>query len=937
MSRLFSGALNLDSDQRKGYLDHECGDDQDLRQEVEGLLARHAEANVLFETANLQRQQAQHLTEASALLQDPELIGSYRILRRLGQGGMGIVYLAEQTEPVRRQVAIKVIRLGMHTEQVIARFLAERQALAILEHDGIARLLDAGADDQGRPYFVMELVEGESIVRYADERRLTLPQRLDLLARVCDVVQYAHQRGVLHRDLKPANILVREIADHPVVKIIDFGIARIIDDEQPALTLMTAEGQMVGTPEYMSPEQIDSECVADTRSDVFALGVVLFDLITGGPPRRLTSKSPAALGNFIREITQTAQPSPGKQLAKMEATKRAHLSEQRNTTWGQLTKHVRGDLDWIALKATAPEPERRYNSAAAMAEDLRAYIEERPVKAAPPGTRYRMGKFVRRHRAMVVGVTLLVATLLIGTATTTWQAVRATRQVERLERVQDFLVDGFLLAPTPAGYGRDVKVSELLDRATEDAAIHFVDDSLTLATVQRTLGLTYGDLGFVKRSEELLRSAVELWLESGQSHELLDTQEDLARNLIGQERLEEATSVMMQVVDQRIRRQGPRARATLAAQALLASSLTYERYVEAESMLTVTLATQEAILGPDSPDLIVTLGLLAETMSFHSDSRMRADSLLVQAHGLSIRIHGPDHVITLGLEAHRARNLMNAGSDIGGTLDLLDSLLPRITAVWGEQHLETLGLRAQRVAAFQNLGRLDEAESELHDLIPLTEASLGRGHPLHHSVTMSMCINHSARNRWDAADSVAAVAMDLARIYQPDRHDIQGFIAAQRSDLSHRLGREDEAGEFFDLAFRLLGELYGETAWYPQTLMRQRCSLLIEAGRFDEAENLLLESKSAMLQEHGSFDGSSQFTVYQLEELWLLERRFDEVEAMLLEYEQALAEADKNSAVLLEIRRHLLWFYEDTGNATEAARYLPLVGDSPRTVPLNRF
>jgi len=935
--RLFAAAMDLATDERRRFLDRECGDDLELRNEIEDLLRRDRAADEIFETASLELQQARHVTEAAALLKDPEVIGPYRILERLGQGGMGLVYLAQQDEPVRRQVAIKVIRLGMHTDQVIARFLAERQALALLDHDGIARLLDAGADENGRPYFVMELVAGESLTRYADAQRLPLRRRLELLARVCDVVQYAHQRGVLHRDLKPANILVRSVTGQPAVKIIDFGIARIMDDDQRGATLMTTEGQFVGTPEYMSPEQLDPAGVVDTRSDVFALGVVLFELVTGRPPRRLTSMSPVALGEFAQEFTRADQPSPGRQLARLTDDERTDVGEHRGTTWARLSRTVRGDLDWIALKATAPEPERRYGSAAALADDLRAFLQDRPVTAAPPGTRYRVGKFVRRHRAAVLGASLLVLSLLVGTATTAWQAVRATRQVERLERYQEFLEDGFLRAPTPSGFGRDLKVSELLDQATDDASRRFADDPPTLAAVQHTLGLTYRDLGLLEPSATLLRSASRLWLEQGREEELLGTREQLALTLIDQEQNEEAIDIMTDVVDQLRRRHGSLAPVTLAAQTVLAESYPDDRFAEAESLLTSTLAAQEAILGRESDDVLATLGALAVAVGFHSDGRLRADTLLARAEGLAARLHGPDHMITLGIEANRAGNLLNEGHRLDEALALMESVYPRFESVWGERHLETLTLRSHRAAAYHQLGMADRADRELRTLIDLSAESLGRGHPLHHNCLFSLAVSEVVRGRWASADSLTAMTMDLIETHQPERRDLLAFMAGRRSQISQRLGRDDEAAAYFEQGFEGLQEIYGELAWYPQQLMRHRCSYLIDAGRFQEAEDLLLESKEAMIRHHGAFDGSAQFTVYKLEELWLVQRRFAAVESMLLEYEQALAEADREPAVLLEIRRHLLWFYEDIGDEAAAASYRTLVGDSPRTVPLKRF
>jgi eukaryotic-like serine/threonine-protein kinase len=361
-------------------------------------------------------------------------IGAYRLLQRLGEGGMGDVWLAEQTTPVRRQVALKVIKAGMDTAQVVARFEAERQALALMDHPAIATVFDGGTTPEGRPYFVMEYVKGEPITTYCDRQRLTVAERLELFTRVCEGVQHAHQKGIIHRDLKPSNVLITIQDERPVPKIIDFGVAKATAQHLTERTLFTELGVMVGTPEYMSPEQAEMGGLnIDTRTDVYALGVMLYELLTGALPFDRDELRRAGFLEIQRTIREKEPPRPSTRVgppgpASTEAAKNRHTEPKR------LVSELRGDLDWITMKALEKDRTRRYASASDIAADIQRHLSDRPVLAGPPSLAYTAKKFVHRHRGPVVAALLLLISLVAGLVGTSLMYVTASREKVRAQQ-----------------------------------------------------------------------------------------------------------------------------------------------------------------------------------------------------------------------------------------------------------------------------------------------------------------------------------------------------------------------------------------------------------------------------------------------------------------------------------------------------------------------
>ncbi|MHC4948954.1 MAG: serine/threonine protein kinase, partial [Planctomycetota bacterium] len=513
-------------------------------------------------------------------LRPGDRVGPYTIRDVLGEGGFAVVYRADQAEPVRRTVALKIIKLGMDTRQVIARFEAERQALAVMDHPNVARVLDAGATDTGRPYFVMELVAGDPITDYCDRHRLRTRERLDLFIQTCRAVQHAHQKGIIHRDIKPSNVLVTVRESDPVVKVIDFGIAKATRQQLTERTIFTEHGQFIGTPEYMSPEQAEMRALdIDTRTDIYSLGVLLYELLTATLPFDPEALRAAGYAEIQRIIREQDPPRPSTKLSSLrEAT--TTIAQRHASDPKTLLRVLRGDLDWITMRCLEKDRTRRYESAGGLAADIRRHLDDEPVLAGPPSAGYRIGKFVRRHRGAVAAAGALVLVLALGVAGTTWGLLRAVanERVARTEAAKAQQIAAFtqeMLAgidPATAGDLDKTLMRMVLDEAAARIGTDLADEPEVEASIRQTIGRSYVAIGEYDRAEPHLERSREL-----------------RRTVLGDEH-----------------------RATLRAMNTLAGvHWRRGRYEDAAALQRETLEIQERVLGDEHPDTLASLSNLA--------------------------------------------------------------------------------------------------------------------------------------------------------------------------------------------------------------------------------------------------------------------------------------------------------------------------------------
>jgi serine/threonine protein kinase/tetratricopeptide (TPR) repeat protein len=522
---IFTEALtHTDPAARAAYLAGACGDDAALRQQVERLLAVHDSGENLLPDP-IQDEASLDLPVGEGV---GSTIGRYKLLEQIGEGGFGVVFMAEQSHPVRRRVALKIIKLGMDTKQVVARFQAERQALAMMDHASIARVFDAGSTDTGRPYFVMELVRGVPITTYGDQHQLKPRQRLDLFLDVCSAVQHAHQKGIIHRDLKPSNILVTMHDQKPVVKIIDFGVAKAVQGKLTDGTLFTGFRQMVGTPAYMSPEQAEMNggLDVDTRSDVYSLGVLLYELLTGVTPVDAATLRAAAYDEMRRIIREVDPPAPSARLSSLADATQTQVAQRRQTDPQRLLQSLRGDLDWIVMRCLEKDRTRRFNSVSDLSDDLQRYLSDQPILARPPSAIDRLRKFVRRNRLPVVAGSVAVVALMIGISIAILGLVQARQAAQRADReaanarmqaLRSEQVSAFLrkmLSGVRPGValGQDTRLLHgILDEAAAQVDKSLDDQPLVRAELYGTLGLVYWDISQDATAERLFRSAIDLY------------------------------------------------------------------------------------------------------------------------------------------------------------------------------------------------------------------------------------------------------------------------------------------------------------------------------------------------------------------------------------------------------------------------------------------
>ena len=658
--------------------------------------------------------------QAPAGERSTEIIGPYKLLQLAGEGGMGEVWIAEQSHPVRRRVALKVIKAGMDTAQVVARFAAERQALAMMDHPAIARVFDAGATPQGRPYFAMEYVRGEPITTYCERNKLSIADRIDLFLQVCEGVQHAHQKGIIHRDLKPSNVLVTLQDSRPVPKIIDFGIAKATTQTLIEGDLYTEVGAFLGTPEYMSPEQAEMTGLdVDTRTDVYALGVILYQLLSGSLPfesRTLRAKGLDEIRRVIREV------DPARPSTRVTALAGAgEATPQLKSEAPRIATQLRGDLDWITMKAMEKDRTRRYGAASDLAADLRRHLENQPVLASPPSQIYRLGKFVRRNRLAVAAATVLVVLLAAFGVAMAVQAQRIANERDRANReaaaarqVSEFLVGLFKVSDPSEALGNAMTAREILDSGAKKIEAELAGQPEVKARLMETMGTVYTNLGLYRGAEPLLRQAVDTDRRTlGNDHpQTLTALNQLANLYWFQDRYSEAEPLYLEVIEARRRVLGEEHPDTLRVRTDLASNYTLQkRFAEAERLDNATLEVQQRVLGPDHPDTRLSLNIL-QAIYFQQGRYADAEPIARKVVDASHRRLGEDHPDTL-IDMHNLATVYDRLARYDEAERVYLKTISGKARVLGAAHPRTIQSVRRLAEMYQKQKRYEEAESQL--------------------------------------------------------------------------------------------------------------------------------------------------------------------------------------------------------------------------------
>ncbi len=807
LRRVFELAMESPPAERAALLEKLHPGNTELHRRITVMIAAAEDDTFLTEPTLLQPSAA----TGGAASVDAESVGSrigpYTLLKLIGEGGVGSVYLAEQETPVARQVAIKIIKLGMDTREVVARFEQERQALAILDHPNIARVIEAGATSTGRPYFVMDLVQGEPICEFCDKRNLSVEARLELFSQVCSAVQHAHTKGIIHRDIKPTNVLVSQTENAPVAKVIDFGIAKATAGKLTEKTLFTEHKQLIGTPEYMSPEQADGAADIDTRSDVYSLGALLYELLTGSTPftgRELRSAAYVEIQRIIREVEP---PKPSTRLSKSENTI-ATVAAQRQIQPRKLTTLVRGELDWIVMKSLEKDRERRYGTVNALLADVRRYLDGEVVQAAPPGAVYRFKKFVRKNRGVVTAMTAIAIALLIGAVGFAWQARRArverdaalvarndektsreqaTARQRTAEEVSKFFSDQILDRgdPNRLSTTRPVTLREAIDLAAGQVEGTFKNDPLIRATIHMSLGRSYSGMG--------LRAA-------------------------------------------------------------------------AIAQFTTALDERRAALGPDAPETLEAMHALATTYRQLGDAA-HAEPLLKDLLAARRRTSGNDAVGTCGDMTALGMFYVLQGRPADALPLLQDAYAGQVKAL-GERNINTLQTMNGLTVAYANTGQLDLAIQTGERELRLLRETVGNDHPETTNTMGVLAALYVKQHRYAEAIPLYREADDTERrVLGEDHPDRIGTYLGLAQALADSGDTAGATHDFQDAIAIIRASKPIDRATLENANVKY-ANVLILTKQFPQAEAALSEAYPVLLQLYGPSNRRTHRSVESLVHLY---------------------------------------------------------------------
>jgi eukaryotic-like serine/threonine-protein kinase len=855
---VFAAAVALASAaERAVYLDQACAGDAVLRSHVEALLRAHERAGHL-----LDRPVPGGPEQTAAYLPNEQpgavIAGRYKLLEEIGEGGMGTVWVAEQTQPVRRKVALKLIKVGMDSKSVVARFEAERQALALMDHPNIAKVLDGGLTETGRPFFVMEYVKGVPITNYCDATQLSVPERLNLFAQVCQAVQHAHQKGIIHRDLKPSNILVAPYDDKPVPKVIDFGLAKAMHHSLTERTLHTAHETVLGTPLYMSPEQAQfNNLDVDTRSDIYSLGVLLYELLTGTTPVEKKRFKEAAWEEIKRIIREEEPPRPSARLSSTNTL--PSLAACRKTEPARLTKQVRGELDWIVMKSLDKDRARRYETANGFAMDIQRYLAGEPVLAAPPSARYRLRKFASKHRTALTTAAALTLLLVAGVAVSTWQALRATR-AETTARIaeQDALLaqqaaveraEGERLAKLDA-QAKQAEAEKQKTRA--EAGEELASERLIQVEAEKKIAQTVRDFLQNKLLAQAdTRTQADALLKAGESssgaklnptiRELLDR----AAKELAPDKIEESFPKQ------------PLIQAEIL-QTIGNAYLGIGEHQPAIDFLKRSEALRRQHLGPDHSDTLTSMNDLGRAYAVAGELDLGAP-LLEETLKLRKAKLGPEHLDTLISMSNLALAYRIAGK-LDLALPLHEETLKLMKAKLGPEHPLTLTGMNNLAQGYRAAGKLDLALPLYEETLKLKKAKLGPEHPGTLISLNNLAAAYHAAGKLDLALPLFEEALRLKKAKLGPEHPSTLLSLDNLAMAYGAVGQLDLALPLLEEALKLKKAKLGPE--HPDTLISLRilADAYDDVKKFDKAELLYREGLQLTKQKWGG--DSPTYAVY---------------------------------------------------------------------------
>jgi eukaryotic-like serine/threonine-protein kinase len=797
--------LELAPSQRSAFLERACSSDRSLRQEVETLLSSGGDVRSSFlQSAPLAEglgTDNDRIDAADALQAGQVFAQRFQLVRKLGEGGMGQVWLAEQTSPVRRQVALKLIKAGMYDESVVQRFQAERQSLAIMDHPAIAKVFDAGTTPQGQPYFVMEYVPGLPITEYCDQKKLRIPERLELLIQACEGVQHAHQKAIIHRDLKPANILVVEVDGKPVPRIIDFGLAKATTPRVAGESLFTQLGHFVGTPGYMSPEQADPSVQdIDTRTDVYSLGVVLYVLLTGSQPLDTKQWKNQPLDELLRKLREEEPPRPSTKVSTDRDTS-ATTAEARGTEPKQLVSLLRGDLDWITMKTLEKDRVRRYGAPSELAADIRRYLNHEPIVARPASAGYRLRKYARRHRVAVgvaAGLVLLLAAFSVLQAV---ELRRITRERDRANRITDFMTGMFKVSDPSEARGNSVTAREILDKASNEMRTGLAKDPEVQSQMMQVMAHTYENLGLYARAHELAKRALDARLSflGSDDPKTLESMTQLGWILAREGHDAEAEKLERQALAGERRILGPEDPLTLETMDRLAIILQHQgHYDEEEKLEREAIDVETRVLGQENAQTLQSMNHLGVALLFQ-ERNAEAEQEYRRLLDVERRVWGPDHPETLKALGNLALSRQKQGR-FAEAEPLYREALATQQRVLGPEHQNTVRAMFNLAGLLSEEGRLADAEKLQREALAIQLRTLGPEHP------------DTLRSKYNLADLL---------LREGHVHEAEGL---QREALATRV--------------RVLGPENPGTLQSQSDLAR----ILISEGFYAEAEKLAQET-----------------------------------------------------------------------------------------------